>query len=75
MIERQHGEQTLICDECQDELGESFPKSEFSAMVAHAKAEGWSIKPEGQGGWWHTCPDCAGSTLTPLEKARKLFSQ
>lgn len=73
MIERQHGEQTLLCDDCQDDLGETFPASEFQAMIAHAKAQGWVIKPDGQGGWWHSCADCSGATETPLERARRMF--
>lgn len=73
MIDRQNGLLVLACDECQDELEGEFEKHEFQAMIAHAKAEGWSIKPDNQGGWWHTCPDCAGTSETPLERARRVL--
>lgn len=72
-IERQYGRVTLICDECEEPLGESFP--EFPTMLAHAKGAGWEIKPDGDGGWTHKCPDCAGDTPGGLSAQKKLFGR
>ena len=71
MIERQHGEQTLLCDECDDDLGQSFNIDEFRAMIEYAKVQCWKIKPDGEGGWNHFCPSCAEDHLSRLERARK----
>jgi len=71
-IEKQHGKQTLICDECEDDLGESY--SDFGVMIAHAKSEGWQIKPDGEGGWTHTCADCKGGS-GGLAAQRALFGR
>lgn len=69
-VENQGGRSTLICDECEDDLGERF--KDFSAMIAHAKAEGWKIAPNGEGGWSHKCPDCQGPS-SGLAAQRALF--
>ena len=73
MIERQRGENTLICDECGDDLGETFTFEEFETMLSYARNDGWRIrrdnsKPEG---YSHHCPDC--KDVSPLAAQRKLL--
>lgn len=71
-IERQHGEQTLLCDTCGEDLGEFY--TSFPLMISKAKAEGWGIKPDGSD-WTHTCPDCAGSSAGGLNAQKRLFGR
>jgi predicted RNA-binding Zn-ribbon protein involved in translation (DUF1610 family) len=74
MIDRRGTSVRMVCDDCGDTYGDDkFDQHEFPALLAAAKADSWVVKPDKQGGWWHSCPDCSGSTLTPLERARKLL--
>ena len=73
MIDRQNGAKTLLCDDCEDALGEFFPNGQFEAMIAHAKAQGWAVKPDGRGGWTHLCPDCRGGSTGGVAAQRKLL--
>lgn len=73
MIERQNGAKTLLCDDCDEPLGEFFPNGQFNDMIAHAKKEGWAVKPDGQGDWTHLCPDCRGGNTSSLAAQRKLL--
>lgn len=77
MIERDEsvGGQTMRCDECGDLLDGDFNLDDFQGMIEFAKEHGWSIRPDGEGGWDHKCSDCAGSSLTRLERARRLFGK
>lgn len=71
MIERQHNEKTLLCDDCDDPLGESYPDGQFNTLIAAAKAKGWKVSPDGLGDWKHQCPDCrpgGGSSLAAQRK-------
>ena len=63
---------TVCCDHCGEPLGREFVPTDFSYMIAHAKDEGWSVKPDGEGGWEHLCPDCK-PTVGGLAAQRKLF--
>ena len=58
MIVRESGTKTLSCDDCGETLDQSFPDGQFNDLIAHAKSESWSIKPDGEGGWRHLCIDC-----------------
>ena len=53
MIVRESGTKTLSCDDCGETLDQSFPDGQFNDLIAHAKSESWSIKPDGEGGWRH----------------------
>jgi hypothetical protein len=57
------GFRTVQCDECGDTLSEDFDLDDFLVMVGFAKQEGWTIRPDGHGGWMHRCPDCRPSSL------------
>lgn len=72
-IERQNGAKTLLCDDCGDHLGEFFPNGQFEALISHAKGAGWSVKPDGEGGWTHKCSDCRTGSGSKLEAQRKLL--
>ena len=69
-IEKQHGQTSLVCDGCGDDLGEFF--SGFRTMIVHAKSEGWQIKPDDQGGYTHLCPSC-DSPASSLAGQKKIF--
>lgn len=72
MIERQGKQRTLMCDVC----GETFDQvdqSAFSQMVASAKEQGWSVKPDSEGTYTHSCPKCLRTS--GLEHARCLFGK
>ena len=69
-IERQYGEQTLICDFCEDDLGLFFSPGDFPGMIAYAKQHGWKIAPDGDDGWTH---NCGCNTETALERAQHLL--
>ena len=73
MIERQNGAKTLLCDNCEEPLGEFFPNGQFDALIAHAKAQGWAVKPDGIGGWTHLCSDCRGGSTSTVAAQRKLL--
>ena len=73
MIERQKGTKTLLCDDCEEPLGESFSNGKFDAMIAYAKAQGWAVKPDGLGGWTHLCSDCRGGSTSTVAAQRKLL--
>lgn len=77
MIERDEsvGGMTLRCDECGDFLESDFNLDDFQGMIEFAKQAKWSIRPDGEGGWDHKCPDCAGSNLSRLERAKRLLGQ
>lgn len=73
MIERDKdtGVQNLSCDECGDMLDRDFYGDDFPGMIDYAKSKGWTIRPDGQGGWEHYCPaDKPGG----LEDQRRLLS-
>lgn len=74
MIVRESGTKTLSCDDCGETLDQSFPDGQFNDLIAHAKSESWSIKPDGEGGWRHFCPGCKGlPTGDKLDQQRKLL--
>jgi hypothetical protein len=54
MIDKQHGEYSLICNIC-DETGEIF--SSFEDAVDYKKECGWKSKKQGDE-WIDICPDC-----------------
>lgn len=72
MIIKAGRERTLQCDDCES-LYDVFDQSQFEAMVAAAKAEGWSVIACGLD-FRHYCPDCRPSTPgARLAKARRMF--
>jgi predicted RNA-binding Zn-ribbon protein involved in translation (DUF1610 family) len=75
MIERDDdvGAITLRCDDCGDLLEGDFNADDFHGMIEYAKTHGWSIKPDGEGGWEHKCPDCAGNSGSRLERQKRLL--
>lgn len=75
MIEKDEsvGGQTLRCDECGDLLDGDFNIDDFQGMIEFSKEHDWKIKPDGDGGWDHTCPSCSGNSMGRLERARKTF--
>lgn len=61
MIERQHDEITLMCDNCGDDLSRAFDsETGFSEMITYAKSQDWKIKRDtlDDSEWVHTCPAC-----------------
>lgn len=72
MIDRQHNQNVLICDNCDIDY-EPYPRDEFTAMVAAAKSDGWEIRPDGEGHYMHRCTSCSGSNESALQRARSLF--
>lgn len=56
MIEREHRNQRLVCD-CCDDTGESFDRDDFSQMIASEQRAGWTIRKE-RDEWKHYCPKC-----------------
>jgi len=70
MIEKQHGQQALMCDSCDDSLG-FFERDEFQEMIADAKGQGWKITPDGEGGWSHLCGSCRN--VDRVAAARRKF--
>jgi len=67
------GAVTLRCDDCDDLLNGDFNSDDFHGMIEFAKAQGWSIRPDGEGGWEHKCPSCAGASTSRLEAQRRLL--
>lgn len=63
MKKRIGGGMTLACDDCEDELTETFDTDDFRAMVDHAKSKGWLVRPDGEGGWSHRCGTCKPGSL------------
>ena len=72
MILREHGRQTLVCDECETEMEPAFSYDYFDAMIAHGRAEGWVIRRHGTD-WSHTCPECDSNEASSVEAQRKLL--
>jgi hypothetical protein len=75
MIERQHDEITLMCDDCDGDLDRTFDAATgFSDMIAYAKSVGWKIAkdPLEDDGWVHTCPSCTAERA-PQERQLGLF--
>lgn len=72
-IERDNGTKTLSCDDCGETLDKSFPDGQFNDLIAHAKGESWSVKPDGEGGWTHKCADCRTGSGSKLSAQRKLL--
>lgn len=73
MIERQRGENTLVCDDCGESLDKTFSFEEFDEMLSYARGEGWRIRRDNSQpeGYAHHCPDC--KTTSPLAAQRKLL--
>ena len=57
MIEKQHDEETMVCDGCGDPLDRSFDPGEFMAMIDYAKGQGWKVRKTDHT-YAHWCPDC-----------------
>lgn len=65
---------TLRCDECGDLLGSDFNSDDFHDMIEYAKNEGWIVAWDDMTGeWTHTCPLCAGSSESRLERAKRVL--
>lgn len=60
---------TLMCDGCGDLLSSDFSSADFQGMIAYAKDHGWTVKPDGEGGFEHRCPSCPPESR--LEAARR----
>lgn len=60
----------LECDGCGDAHRQDFYADQFTLMIDTAKADGWSIRPDGDGGWTHLCKSCKP---TGVEAQRKLL--
>lgn len=56
-VDRPEGGLSLSCDECGEELDSIFDEDSFREMIAYAKAKGWTVKPDDDGGWKHYCPE------------------
>lgn len=71
-INRDGREMEIECDSCPNTT-DLFDRTEFSAMVATAKSDGWEIAPDPQreGGYSHACPSCRGGSR--LQRAKDLF--
>ena len=67
MIERDEdvGATTLRCDDCGELMDGDFNADAFQTMIDTAKAEGWTVRPDGDGGWRHTCGCDLGSKRRP----------
>lgn len=61
---------TLECDECGEQLSDTFHRDDFRQMVSTAKAQGWQVSPDGEGGWSHKCSGCKDD---PVAVQRKLL--
>lgn len=75
MIEKQHDDMTLLCDDCDTELGRMFDeKEEFREMIAYAKSEGWKITKDAldDSEWVHTCRACTADRA-PTRRQLGLF--
>lgn len=67
-IERQHGQQCITCNDCEDSL-EFFGPGEFDAMIADARERNWRIVNH-DGTWHHHC----GCTKRDrVGEARRMF--
>lgn len=71
MIQHDGNYTQIVCDECGKEYPQLFGAGEFFDMIAAAKASGWTVKPDSEGGWTHLC--CAPKSR--LEKAKALFGK
>ncbi len=72
MIHKEYGQTTLLCDRCEDELGETFHRDNFRDLIDSAQAAGWSVRME-NGNWRHYCPECR--SVSRVEQAREMFSK
>lgn len=67
MIDREYGQQRLICDQCENAETKPYDGDDFRRMIDDAKEDGWLVR-SGNGGWTHTCPKCAPSTENEFEE-------
>lgn len=58
MIDREYGQQRIVCDECERQHTKLYDSDDFRRMIDDAKEDGWLVK-SGRGEWVHTCPKCA----------------
>lgn len=66
------GYQTVVCDECGDDMGDSFKRADFAEMIAQARRDGWSVT-QPSGIWRHLCPECANDEQH--ERRMRLFDR
>ena len=57
MINRDHGQMQLACDDCGAETT-VYDEEQFNEMISSAKDDGWKISCP-QGRWEHHCKDCS----------------
>lgn len=55
-INRRGSTARFACDDCGEEA--DTEGMGFSAALETIKADGWSVRPDGEGGYTHKCPDC-----------------
>lgn len=48
----------VLCDDCGASGGPEVDQADFEDAISTARSEGFSIKPDGRGGWEHLCSDC-----------------
>lgn len=48
----------VLCDECGCSGGPEVDAGDFEDLIQTARAEGFSIQPDGDDGWTHLCKDC-----------------
>jgi uncharacterized C2H2 Zn-finger protein len=60
VINREYGEQQIVCDQCETTATKFYDRDDFRRMVDDAKEDGWLVR-SGNGEWTHTCPKCAPS--------------
>lgn len=64
MKRRVGGGITLACDDCDEELDDTFDETDFHGMIDAAKAKGWLVRPDRDSGrWTHACPSCKPSSV------------
>lgn len=61
---------TLECDECGNQLSDTFFSDDFRQMISTAKSQGWQVSPDGDGGWTHKCDECKED---PVAAQRRLL--
>lgn len=69
-IEYSGGKKKIVCDECQSDMSDFYPVSNFSDMIEEAKTNG-RIEQVGPGQWRHTCDHCGAGA--GLRSAKALF--
>lgn len=57
---RIHGCHVFVCDECAEATLETEEQSWNAAWLAFREA-GWKSKPDGQGGYLHSCEACVAA--------------